>query len=138
MNFVKIINHIKLSLLRSEGALELYLWWKGVSLIKKNVYNFGDKLLALRKRRGLSQKDAAKRLGLSSSTITKYENNSLTPSVEVLLELAVLYNSSTDYILGLSDRTPIYLDDFTEEQQQFIIRTAHQVNLLFGDKKAGD
>ena len=85
------------------------------------VYDFGLRLKELRKKRKLTQKNVASRLELHSNTIRKYEDNTLTPSVENLVDLAVLYNSSVDYILGLSKRTNIYIDDCTPEQQALIL-----------------
>jgi len=85
------------------------------------VYDFGLRLRELRKKRKLTQKNVADRFGLHPNTIRYYENNTLTPSVENLVDLAVLYNSSVDYILGLSKRTNIYIDDCTPEQQALIL-----------------
>jgi len=67
------------------------------------------------------QKTVAERLGIHPNTLRGYENNSLTPSLENLVDLAVLYNTSTDYILGLTKRANIYIDDCTPEQQKLIL-----------------
>ncbi|MEG2440659.1 MAG: helix-turn-helix transcriptional regulator, partial [Acetivibrio sp.] len=72
------------------------------------VYDFGIRLKELRKDKHLSQSDAAKRLGITRSTVSAYECNTKTPSVEVLLQLAVLYNSSLDYMMGFENRSSIY------------------------------
>ena len=85
------------------------------------AYDFGLRLRELRKKRNLTQKEVASRLGLHPNTVRGYENNTLTPSVENLIELAVLFNASVDYILGLSKRTSIYIDDCTPEQQNLIL-----------------
>lgn len=92
----------------------------------------------MRKKRGLSQQEVADKLDRNANTIAKYERNILTPSVEVLVQLAILYNSSVDYILGLSSRTPIYLDGFSEEQQRFIVNVAQQARDILADNKTGD
>jgi len=101
-----------------------------------NTYDFGTRLQELRKKRGLSQQEVADRLERNANTIAKYERNLLTPSVEVLIQLAILYNSSTDYILGLSNRTPIYLDNFSEEQQRFIVNVAQQARDILATERS--
>lgn len=61
------------------------------------VYNFGLRLKSLREKRLLSQADVAARLEVTRSTISGYECNTITPSVEQLVKLAILYNASLDY-----------------------------------------
>lgn len=58
------------------------------------------KLHDLRIMYGYSQKQVAKKLGVSPSVISSYENGDRTPSTEVLLSLSYLYNCSADYLLG--------------------------------------
>lgn len=50
-----------------------------------------EKLKSLRKQYGLSQREAASRLGISTSVISAYENGERTPSTENLLALSYLY-----------------------------------------------
>ena len=59
-----------------------------------------EKLRTLRKQYGFSQREAASRLGISTSVISAYENGERTPSTENLLALSYLYKCSTDYLLG--------------------------------------
>ena len=75
------------------------------------IYDRGLRLKNLREKCRLSQKKAAERLEVTRSTISAYERNTKTPSVDMLVRLAILYHSSVDYILGLEDRTSIYVDE---------------------------
>ncbi len=86
------------------------------------VYDRGMRLKALREKQHLSQKMVADRLGLTRATISAYERNTKTPSVEMLIKLALLYHSSVDYILGLEDRTSIFIDDLEQEEQEAIVK----------------
>ena len=70
------------------------------------VYELAEKLRALRLQSKLSQKEIAKRLGVSPSIVSAYETSERTPSVEVLLALASLYKCSSDYLLGLERTAP--------------------------------
>lgn len=85
------------------------------------VYDFGLRLKELRERRRLSQADVAARLGITRSTVSGYECNTITPSLEQLVKLAVLYNASLDYIMGMENRSHLYLDDLNESQQQTVL-----------------
>ena len=84
------------------------------------MYDFGLRLKQLREKHNLSQSQVAKRLGITRAAISSYENNSPLPSVNVLAELALLYRVSTDYLLGLDNRTAIVLEDLTPRQSAVI------------------
>lgn len=70
----------------------------------------------------MTQEQVAKRLGLSKTTISGYENNVKTPSLEVLTKLAILYGASSDFILGLENRKMIEADELTASQEDIIRR----------------
>ena len=84
------------------------------------MYDFGLRLKQLREKHNLSQSQVAKRLGITRAAISSYENNIALPSVNVLAELALLYRVSTDYLLGLDNRTAIVLEDLTPRQSAVI------------------
>ena len=78
-----------------------------------------EKLLALRKRYGYSQRQVAEKLGVSPAIISAYETGERTPSTENLLALSYLYNCETDYLLGrkaASAKTTLDLNGLTSRQ----------------------
>lgn len=84
------------------------------------IYDFGLRLRELREKKNFSQADVAARLELTRGQISAYECNTSYPSVEKLIDLAVLLNTSVDYLLGINNRPCVYLDEFTPEQQKAI------------------
>lgn len=70
------------------------------------IKNLPDKLKELRMSNALSQKEVAKKIGVSPSVISGYETGERTPSTEVLLSLSYLYKCSTDYLLGKTNENP--------------------------------
>ena len=62
----------------------------------------GQRLRALREKRGQSQEEIAKLIGVGRTTYLKYESGENKPTRK-LKELAALFNVSTDYIMGVSD-----------------------------------
>ena len=95
------------------------------------VYDFGLRLKELRESKRLSQSDVANRLGVTRATISGYEYNTITPSVELLVKLAVLYNTSLDYMMGMENRSHLYLDDLTESQQKTILDVVDRLKKEF-------
>lgn len=84
------------------------------------IFDFGYRLRELRENKNLTQTQVARRLNLSKTTISGYENNIKTPSLEVLVKLSILYGVSADYILGLENRKMITVDGLTMKQEELV------------------
>lgn len=95
------------------------------------VYDFGLRLKELREAKHLSQVDVAKRLDVTRSTISGYERNTIMPRAEQLIKLAILYNTSVDYMLGITNRSYLYLDDLSDSQQQTILDVVERLKKEF-------
>ena len=57
----------------------------------------------LREDKDLFQKDIAKILGMAQTTYSGYETGNRNVPNELLIQLAKFYNTSTDYILGITN-----------------------------------
>lgn len=58
-----------------------------------------EKLYQLRRQSGLSQEQAAERLGVSRQSISKWETDQSIPDPDKLVALSKLYAVTTDYLL---------------------------------------
>lgn len=64
------------------------------------VTRFGEKLRALRVRRGMTLKELAGELGMSAhGYVSEIERGKKTPTVELVLKVADLFGVSTDELL---------------------------------------
>lgn len=52
------------------------------------MYSFPDNLKRIRKKRGMSQKSLAQRLGISQRSISHYEENTRYPSIDRIYDIA--------------------------------------------------
>ena len=64
---------------------------------------YTDILKELRRDKHLTQLDMAKHFGISQTMYSMYESGRRTMKLEMLCELADILETSTDYILGLTD-----------------------------------
>ena len=64
---------------------------------------FPKKLSQLRRERGLNQKTAAEKLGVSQALLSHYENGAREPGLDFVVNAAAFYEVSTDFLLGISD-----------------------------------
>ena len=62
----------------------------------------------IRTDKNLKQKDVAIVLSIATNTLSQYENGERSIPVHILAKLALLYNTSTDYLLGLTDTKAPY------------------------------
>ncbi|BDF73054.1 hypothetical protein CE91St41_40380 [Oscillospiraceae bacterium] len=62
-----------------------------------------QRILQLRKERGLSQKELGDAVGLSHKAISTIESGTRSTTIEKLVALARFFGVSTDYLLGLRD-----------------------------------
>ena len=67
------------------------------------------RLVMLRHKKGLTQQEVAEMLGVHFTTVSKWELGTNELTAGMLVDLCNLYNTTTDYALGLTDddRAPI-------------------------------
>ncbi len=61
--------------------------------------NIGNNIKELRKEKNLTQSELAKLLFVSQDTISLWECNKSTPSAEMLVKIADIFEVKVDYIL---------------------------------------
>lgn len=109
----------------------------------------GEKIRKLRLEKDKTQLEVAKYVGVNYQTVYKYEKDIAVPSIDTLKNIANFFNVTTDYLLGLDDKTKqeileeplriaasmqkgLYLPDVDEEEKELIIAT---VRLLKSKRK---
>ncbi len=88
------------------------------------MYDFGLLLKQLRESKGMSQATLAKKINRTDSVISKYENNTQSPSLETLIQFALIFNVSLDYIAGIDSKNAVSLRGLTPEQETIILELA--------------
>ena len=87
--------------------------------------DFGEKLQALRKEKGLTQEELAERLYVSRTAVSKWESGKGYPSIDSIKDIAAFFSITIDELLS-SERV---LSLAEKENKQNIRRIC---NLLFG------
>jgi len=64
---------------------------------------FGKKLKELRQEKGYTQKQTAYFLQCHQSMIARWEKGECEPTETIIRRTALLFNVSTDYLLGVED-----------------------------------
>ncbi|MBS6164176.1 MAG: helix-turn-helix transcriptional regulator, partial [Clostridiales bacterium] len=62
---------------------------------------FGERLLSLLKKQGITQKQLADRLNTTEATLSRYVNGDREPKADMLANIATALNTTSDYLLGI-------------------------------------
>ena len=68
--------------------------------------NMADRILELRKKKGISQEELADKIGVSRQAVSKWESDASYPEPEKIILLSDFFQVSTDYILKGEEVTP--------------------------------
>ncbi|MCI6265533.1 MAG: helix-turn-helix domain-containing protein [Erysipelotrichaceae bacterium] len=67
-----------------------------------------ERIRNLREDKDLSQREIAEILSCSQTTYSRYETGNLSIPVDSLIKLAIYFNTSIDYLTGLTDEKKPY------------------------------
>lgn len=84
------------------------------------MFDFGLRIKELREARNMSQEALGRRVGRSKPVISSYENNLKTPPLDVLINLANVFNVSLDYLVGIKKREALYVNDLSDSQIEIL------------------
>lgn len=98
------------------------------------MFDFGLRLRELRTKNKMSQEELARKIERSKSIISNYENNTIIPPVDILTQMAVIFNVSLDYLVGIDKNEMLSVEGLNEHQKSLIQQILHE---LKDDRKVG-
>ena len=90
--------------------------------------NLNENIKNFRLARKLSQVELAKELHVSKQCVSNWENDNIQPSVDMLVKIAKVFQTSTDALLGLQNDCTISAEGLSDGE------IAH-IRLLIDDLK---
>ncbi len=70
-------------------------------MIVIDIKALGAKIKELRIERGLSQRQLAAKIGVAANTVSQYESGKSKTSIDVLANIALVLDTTCDFLLGL-------------------------------------
>lgn len=77
---------------------------------------FGERLKGLRLLKDLSQDELGKRLGVSKQTISNWENENITPALDMFINVANYFETTPNYLLGYDTQVSLDVAGLTETE----------------------
>lgn len=75
-----------------------------------------DKIKSLREKNGLTQSSLAKKLNVTRSSVNAWEMGISVPSTSLIVDLAVLFHVSTDYLLGVESTASLDISGLSDRE----------------------
>ena len=95
---------------------------------------FNEKLLKLRKEKGLSQEELGMEMQVSRQTISKWETGQSYPDFTRLVMLSDFFDMTLDELVKDIDVQEVRENSFTNEKIDSIYRVSQDVNAIFQNR----
>ena len=92
---------------------------------------FSQRLKQLRSLQGISQYALADALGVSRTSLKNWESAVATPPLEVLVDMALYFRVTSDYLLGLEERKSLQISSLSD---RYIDALTNLVRVMEGEK----
>ena len=99
---------------------------------------FNEKLLKLRKEKGLSQEELGMEMQVSRQTVSKWEAGQSYPDFARLVMLSDFFDMTLDELVKDIDVQEVRENSFTNEKIDSIYRVSQDVNAIFQDRTLKD
>ena len=80
-----------------------------------------DKIKLLREKEGLTQTALARELGLTRSSVNAWEMGISVPSTQYVVELALFFGVSSDYLLDINATATVSVEGLTDREIASIV-----------------
>lgn len=90
-----------------------------------------ERLIECRKALGITKMEAAKRIGLSQPAYLRYESGERNPSIHVIKEIAAVFQTSVDYLIGeapVSEPEVITINKQTQPEVFELVSACREMN----------
>lgn len=77
---------------------------------------FGERLKALRLAKGISQEELGKRLGVTKQTVSNWELENVTPSLDMFLSIVCFFSTTPNRMLGYETYVGLDVSGLSEQE----------------------
>lgn len=79
-----------------------------------------DRIKSLREQQNKTQSELAKQLGITRSSVNAWEMGISAPSTQYVVELANIFNVSTDYLLGVNNTATVDVAGLSDKDIELV------------------
>ena len=86
------------------------------------ILKTAERIKELREKNNLTQSELARKMGITRSSVNAWEMGISVPSTEKVVELSLLFHTTTDYLLGLSQTEFVSIETYSLDEKELIYR----------------
>lgn len=79
-----------------------------------------ERIKALREEKRMTQSELARQLGITRASVNAWEMGISVPSTQYIVELAGIFNVSTDHLLGVNNTASVNVGGLEEEDVRIV------------------
>jgi len=84
------------------------------------IIQIATRIKELREQYGITQSQLANKMDVTRSSVNAWEMGISLPCLSKVIELALFFHVSTDYLLGIESNEVISLDTFTFQEKELV------------------
>lgn len=90
--------------------------------------DLSEKILTLRKAKGLTQEELAEKLNVSRQSVSKWESAQAVPELDKIVAMSAVFDATTDYLLKSSEIEDLSVktEMLEKQQEQMLVREQRQ------------
>lgn len=92
------------------------------------IFIIAEKIKFLREKSGYSQYQLAKQLGISRAAVNAWEMGINTPSTQYVIQLAKIFKTSTDYLLGVNSNLQLNVNELSDDEKEIVLKLLQYFN----------
>jgi transcriptional regulator with XRE-family HTH domain len=77
--------------------------------------DISERIKQLREEQGLTRVEMAEKLGLNKSSITRYENKNIRPTLDIMISIHNIFGVSLDWLSGLDTTENTKYDSLVQD-----------------------
>ena len=86
------------------------------------ILNVAERISYLREKYNMTQTDLANKLGISRSAVNSWEMSISSPSISNIIEMSIIFNVTTDYILSTSNKILVDISDLGNKEREVVLQ----------------
>lgn len=98
----------------------------------------GKIISKLRGEKGLNQRELASHLGVSNGAIGMWETGKRQPDLETIKKMAIFFNVSTDYLLGVDSRGNLDYSNYQMDKSEFSLEFKCRLKEFLKEREISD
>lgn len=99
------------------------------------MFDFGLRIQQLRLSHNMSQEELGRRINRSRSVVCGYEINMKIPPLEVLTDIANVFNVSLDYLVGIDKAEMASLAGLNQKQKDLVFQLLNEFKIPHKNNK---